>query len=373
MPYPFPSNVSLSLHEAKNIRCFNLAQPYQSYNKVGIFQNIMRVNLIVCFCFPIVCLNTWTVVPSVGTMTNSDCNVLDKDVTIISTCTVSNVTVHWYYSQERASAGVNGSILPGIRQGISVNSRCVLGQVRLCSAQLSITNIRTLDEGYYWCEVDVDESQGFVGHPSSVLRISGCDTLNLCSTMQSFRTNIMREFGCAVSDTGSDIARNNLTFVDLYSDSCPPGPTTPEKVTTTKVEEEGSPSTVLMVPIMTSEPKPDFETTAMSSATSTFNTVATTIITENSTSSSTTTTTSNSTSASSSSSNSSSSIDSSGGEISSTSVVDEAATSLALAIIWPVIGGVIGLLLIVVTILLALVLMQCRKKRGRGKSSQSHL
>ena len=339
--------------------------------------------------FPIACLNTWTVVPSDGTMTvvpsdgtmmiDLDCNVLDKDVTIISLCTVSvnsNVTVHWYYSQERDSAGMNGSILPGNRQGISVTSRCILGHLLLCSAQLSITNIRTLDEGYYWCEVDVEESQGLVRHPSSVLRISGCDTLDLCSTMQSFRTNSMREFGCAVSDTGSDIARTNLTFVDLYSDRCPPGPTTPEKVTTTKVEEEASPSTVGMVPTMTNETEPDFETTAMSSATSTFTTVATTIITESSTSNSSssssstssTTSSSTSTSSSSTSSNSSSSIDSSGREISSTSVADEAATSLPLAIIWPVIGGVVGLLLFVVAILLVLILIvQCRKRRGKGK------
>ena len=83
-----------------------------------------------------------------------------------STATL-NVKVHWYYSQERDSAGVNGSILPGIRQGISVNSMCILGQARLCAAELLITNIRTLDEGYYWCEVDVEESQGFVRRPSS--------------------------------------------------------------------------------------------------------------------------------------------------------------------------------------------------------------
>ena len=256
-------------------------------------------------------------------------------MTIISSCTViSNVTVHWYYSQERDSAGVNGSILPGIRRSISIDSRCIpIGPVRICSAELSITNIRTLDEGYYWCEVDVEESQGLVRRPSSVLRISGCDTLNDC-TMQAFHnTNLRHDFGCAVSDTGSDIARNNLTFVDLYSDTCSPGPTTPERVSTTEVEEKPTPSTVGMVPTMTSEPKPNFETTAMSSEpASTFTTVDTT-----------------------------------------TSVVDEAATSLPLAIIWPVIGGGIGLLLFVVAILLALILMQCRKKRGRGKPSQSHL
>ena len=314
-------------------------------------------------------------------MKSLDCNVLNQDVldvTIISTCTVSspsNVTVHWYYSQERDSAGVNGSILPGIRQSISVNSKCILGPLRLCSAELSITNIRTLDEGYYWCEVDVEESQGLVGRPSSVLRISGCDTLNLCPT-QSFLTNLMRVSRCAVSDTGSDIARTNLTFVDLYSGSCSLKPTTPEKVTTTEVEEKPTPSTVGMVPTMTSEPKPDFETTAMSSATPTFTTVATTITTESSTSSSSnsnsspssTTSSSTSTSSSSTSSNSSSSIDSSGREISSTSVADEAATSLPLAIIWPVIGGVVGLLLFVVAILLVLILIvQCRKRRGKGK------
>ena len=143
--------------------------------------------------------------------------------------------MHWYYSQERDYAGMNGSILPGIRQGISINSMCILGLVRLCSADLSITNIRTLDEGYYWCEVDVEESQGLVRCPSSVLRISGCDTLNFYTT-RTFRTNIIRDFGCALSDTGSDTARTNLTFVYLYSDSCPPGPTTPKRVTTTEKE-----------------------------------------------------------------------------------------------------------------------------------------
>ena len=274
-------------------------------------------------------------------MTNLDCNVLDNDVTIISTCTVSvtsNLTVHWYYSQERDSAGVNGSILPGIRQGISVNSMCILGHIRLCSAELSITNIKTLDEGYYWCEVDVEESQGLVRRPSSVLRISGCDTLNFCIT-QSFRTNNMRDFGCALTNiTGSDIARNNLTFVDLYSNSCPPGPTTPERVSTTEVEEIPSPSTVGMVPTMTSETEPFFETTARPTTPERVTT------TEEETTFST-----------------------------STSVVDEAATLLPLAIILPVIGCGIGLLLFVVTILLALILMQRRKKRGRGKSSQTHL
>ena len=272
-------------------------------------------------------------------------------MTITSICTVSissNVTVHWYYSQERDSAGVNGSILPGIRQSISVDSRCVLAQVRVCFAELSITNIRTLDEGYYWCEVDVEESQ-LVQCPSSVLRISGCDRLSDC-TMQTFRTNI-RDFGCAV---GFDIVRNNLTFVDLYSDSCSPKLTTPERVTTTQVDEEGSPSTVGMVlPTMTSETKPDFETTARPTtpervfSTSTLGAVPT--MTSNS---------------------SGSSIDSGRvKEISSTSVTDEAATSLPLAIILPVIGGGIGLLLFVVAILLALILMQSRKKRGRGKPS----
>ena len=328
-------------------------------------------------------------------MTDLDCNVIDNDnvMTIISTCHVSvtsNVTVHWYYSQERDSAGVNGSILPGIRQGISVNSRCILGHLRLCSAELSITNIRTLDEGYYWCEVDVEESQGLVRRPSSVLRISGCDTLNDC-TMQTFRTNTIRDFGCAV---GSDIARTNLTFVDLYSDACSPGPTSPERVSTTEVEEKASPSTVGMVPTMTSEPKPDFETTVMSSEpASTFTTVDTTTIEEETTLTSKPSTnferTTRSsaiihlfttlanialTESSSNSNNSDSSIDSGRvKEISSTSVVDEAATSLPLAIIWPVIGGGIGLLLFVVAILLALILMQRRKKRGRGKPSQSHL
>ena len=331
-------------------------------------------------------------------MTNIDCNVLDRDVTIISSCTVfillSNVTVQWYYSQERDSAGVNGSILPGIHQGISVNSKCILpGQVLLCSAELSISNIRTLHEGYYWCEVDVEESQGLVRRPSSVLRISGCDTLNDC-TMQTFRTNTIRDFGCAVSEAGSDIARTNLTFVDLYSDTCSPGPTTPERVSTTEVEEKPSPSTVGMVPTMTSEPDPDFETTVMSSEpASTFTTVDTTTIEEETTLTSKPSTnferTTRSsaiihlfttlanialTESSSNSNNSDSSIDSGRvKEISSTSVVDEAATSLPLAIIWPVIGGGIGLLLFVVAILLALILMQHRKKRGRGKPSQSHL
>ena len=51
-------------------------------------------------------------------------------------------------------------------------------------------------------------------------------------------------------------------------------------------------------------------------------------------------------------------------EISSNIVSDEAATSLPIAI------DVIGLLLIVIAILLALILMQCRKKRGKGESSQ---
>ena len=294
-------------------------------------------------------------------MTNLDCNVLDNDVTITSICTVSvtsNVTVHWYYSQERDSAGVNGSILPGIRQDISVNSKCILGQVRLCSAELSITNTRTLDEGYYWCEVDVEESQEFVRRPSSVLLISGCDTLNFC-TIQTFRTNVIRTFGCALTNF-TDIARNNLTFVDLYSNSCPPGPTTSERVTTTEVEEEPSPTTVGMVPTMTSETKPDIEKATRSSATiPLFTTLANTALTESSSSSS----------------NNSGRSNDSGRvkEISSTSVAGEAATSLLLAIILPVIGGVIGLLLFVVAILLALILMQHRKKRGRGKPSQSHL
>ena len=292
-------------------------------------------------------------------MTDLDCNILDKDVTISSTCTVfvnSNVTVHWYYSQERDSAGVNGSILPGIRQGISVNSMCILGQLQLCSAELSITNIKTLDEGYYWCEVDVQESQGLVRRPSSVLRISGCDTLNDC-TMQTFRTNLMREFGCAVSDTGSDTARNNLTFVHLKSDSCPPGPTIPEGVTTTEEETTLSTSTSGAVPTMTSKPSTNFKNTT---AIPLFTTLANITLTESSSSSS--------------SNSSGSSIDSGRvKEISSTSVADEAATSLPLAIIWPVIGGGIGLLLFVVAILLALILMQSRKKGGRGKPSHSQL
>ena len=219
-------------------------------------------------------------------MTDLDCNVLDNYVTIISICTVSvtsNVTVHWYYSQERDSAGVNGSILPGIHQGISVNSRCILGHLRLCSAQLSITTIRTLDEGYYWCEVDVEESQGLVRRPSSVLRISGCDTLSLCTT-QSFHTNIRREFGCALSDTGSDIARTNLTFVDLYSDSCPPGPTTPERVTIAEEGSKLSTSTLGAVPTMTSKLSTKFEKTTMSSAIP-ITTIPTTTITDSSSSS----------------------------------------------------------------------------------------
>ena len=293
-------------------------------------------------------------------MTNLDCNVLDNGVTIISSCTVSvtsNVTMHWYYSQERDYAGVNGSIQPGIRQGISVNSMCVLRQERLCSVRLSITNIRTLDEGYYWCEVDVEESQGFVRRPSSVLKISGCDILNDC-TMQTFRTNIMRDFKCALSDTGSFIARSNLTFVDLYSDSCSPKPKTPERVTTTEEETTFSTSTSGAVPTMNNTPSTNFEKTI---AIPLFTTLANTALTESSSSSC-------------SSSNSGSSIDSGRvKEISSTSVADEAATSLPLAIIWPVIGGGIGLLLFVVAILFALVLMHYRKKRGRGKPSQSQL
>ena len=286
-------------------------------------------------------------------MTDLDCNILDKEVTIISTCTVafvnSNVTVHWYYSQERDCAGVNGSILPGIRQGISVNSECILAQVRVCSAELSITNIRTLHEGYYWCEVDVEESQGLVRRPSSVLRISGCDTLNLC-TMRSFRTNIMREFGCALSDTGSDIARTNLTFVDLYSDSCPLGPTTPQRVTTAEEGTKLSTSILGAVLTMTSKLSTNFERTAVHITSAT--------ITESSSNS-----------------NNSGSSNDSGRvkEISSTSVAGEAATTLPLVIILPVIGGGIGLLLFVFTILLALTLMQRRKKRGRGKPSQTHL
>ena len=213
-------------------------------------------------------------------MTDLDCNVIDNYVTIISICTVSvtsNVTVHWYYSQERDSAGVNGSILPGIHQGISVNLRCILGHLRLSSAQLSITTIRTLDEGYYWCEVDVEESQGLVRRPSSVLRISGCDTLSLCTT-QSFHTNII----CALSDTGSDIARTNLTFVDLYSDSCPPGPTTPERVTIAEEGSKLSTSTLGAVPTITSKLSTKFEKTTMSSAIP----ITTTTITDSSSSSS---------------------------------------------------------------------------------------
>ena len=109
---------------------------------------------------------------------------------------------------------------------------------------------------------------------------------------------------------------------------------------------------------MTSKPSTNFKNTT---AIPLFTTLANIALTESSSSSSI-------------SSNSSGSSINSGRvkEISSTCVADEAATALPLAIIWPVIGGGIGLLLFVVAILLALVLMQYRKKRGRGKPSQSH-
>ena len=94
--------------------------------------------------------------------------------------------------------------------------------------------------------------------------------------MQTFRTNTIRDFGCA------DIARTNLTFIDLYSDSCPPGPTTPERVTTAEEGTKLSTSTLGAVPTMTSKPSTKFEKTAIP-----ITTVATTTITAHDSSSST--------------------------------------------------------------------------------------
>ena len=276
-------------------------------------------------------------------MSTPDCNLFSGDVTLQSVCTVStnanaNVVVRWYYSMEEHLAGRNGSIVESDMR-IRVNSTCL--RSTLCSADLTISNIEPSHEGYYWCEVDKESSVMLASFPSTVLRINACNTFHSdCMKKKTYHTNINNNSGrCAVSTMSQT---RNLTFVDLQDClSTTSQPTT----TKTNISDKPMATTAAKVDATTigdGKTSPLFlETTAMSSAMSTSEPVASTVGTK--------------------------SFSSPDEAEASTALSGDDGATLPLTLIVPIIGAGVGVMLCVVAILLALILaVQCRRKTRKG-------
>ncbi len=259
-------------------------------------------------------------------MPGNDCNILSGDITVQSTCTVkavSNVTVQWYYTPNKADAGINGTLLPFTNHGrVLVSSVCHPVGVNRCSGELTIKDVSEEDVGYYWCTVDV-RTTGFVSHLSTVLYLSGCSMLSNCETLSNYLTNRRPNFGCAVEQTSEE--NRNITIVNFY-DNCTSDPIEEEPPQFTKTETLSLSSTMVTV-------------AAPSDSTSRTNTTA-----------------------------------SANTGTRSTVGSGESNMELPLAIVWPIVGSGIGLMLFVVAILQALILIvQCRRKRGKGEETSPHL
>ena len=163
------------------------------------------------------CYNQWSAEPD---PLGETCNIFEKAVTILLRCSISrvasssNTSIVWMYSNDEASAGIDGQIL---MENVALDRPG--SDILLASLTLprSINGEIKLATGYYWCMI-TNAATGLYQNPSRVVRITETCYSNACDPTE-IRVPQRVFNNCANGDF-----RENLTIVDLLDKSgCMPG------------------------------------------------------------------------------------------------------------------------------------------------------